>query len=84
MTGIDQLRQLPVSERIRIVEDLWDTIAADSDSIRLSEAQTMELDRRLDRFEEAPTEGIEWNTLKARIVDSFRWVSNSVPRRKTS
>jgi putative addiction module component (TIGR02574 family) len=71
MTGLDQLRELPVSVRIQLVEDLWDTIAADSDSIRLSEAQTMELDRRLDRFEEDPSGGVEWNDLKARILNSL-------------
>ena len=71
ITGLDQLRELPVSVRIQLVEDLWDTIAADSDSIRLSEAQTMELDRRLDRFEEAPSAGVEWNDLKARILNSL-------------
>lgn len=71
MTEIDQLRALPVSERIQLVEDLWDSIAAESDSIRLSEAQTTELDRRLDRFEEAPGEGVEWSALKARILGSL-------------
>ena len=71
MTGIDQLRELPVSERIQLVEDLWDTIALDSESIRLTEAQTAELNRRLDRFDEDPSEGIEWSTLKARISNSL-------------
>ena len=71
MTGIDQLRELPVSERIQLVEDLWDTIAEDSDPVRLSEAQISELDRRLDRFEAAPGEGVEWSALKTRIINSL-------------
>ena len=71
MIEIDQLRELPVSERIQLVEDLWDTIAVDSESIHLTEAQTTELDRRLDRFEEDPSEGIEWSDLKARISNSL-------------
>jgi len=71
MIEIDQLRALPVSERIQLVEDLWDTIAAEPESVRLSEAQTLELDRRLDRLEEAPGEGVEWSTLKARILGSL-------------
>ncbi|MCB1229988.1 MAG: addiction module protein [Verrucomicrobiae bacterium] len=71
MTGLDQLRGLPVSERIQLVEDLWDTIAEGSKSVRLSEAQIIELDRRLDRFEEAPSDGVEWSDLKARILNSF-------------
>lgn len=71
MTGIEQLRGLPVSERIQLVEDLWDTIAEDSDLVRLSDAQISELDRRLDRFEAAPGEGVEWSALKTRIIKSL-------------
>ena len=32
-TAIQDFKQLPVSERIQIVEDLWDTIADDSSAI---------------------------------------------------
>lgn len=71
MTGLEQLRELSVSERIQLVEDLWDTIATDSETVQLSEAQTMELNRRLDRFEENPGEGVEWNVLKTRILNSL-------------
>lgn len=71
MTGLDQLRELPVSERIQLVEDLWDTIASDSSSIQLSGAQIEELDRRLDRLESSPDEGIEWGSLKTRIANSL-------------
>jgi putative addiction module component (TIGR02574 family) len=46
------LRHLPVEERIRLVEDLWDSIAADQQALPLSEAQRAELDARLDRYEQ--------------------------------
>ena len=71
MTAIDQLRQLPISERIQLVEDLWDTIASEEGSVPLSQAQTEELDRRLDRYEESPDEGVEWGAIKARIQNSL-------------
>jgi len=71
MRELDRLRELPVSERIQLVEDLWDTVAADSSMVRLSTAQLMELDRRLDRFEQSPDEGIAWSSLKARIQSSL-------------
>jgi len=45
------LRKLPVEERIRLVEDLWDSIAADQSAIPLSADQIAELDRRLDAYE---------------------------------
>ncbi|MDH4286323.1 MAG: addiction module protein [Gallionella sp.] len=46
-----KLLELPVEERIRIVEDLWDSIAADQKSLKLTAEQKAELDRRLDAYE---------------------------------
>jgi putative addiction module component (TIGR02574 family) len=45
------LKTLPISERIRLVEDLWDSIASDQSALPLTDAQRAELDRRLDAFE---------------------------------
>jgi len=45
------LRKLPLDERIRLVEDLWDSIAADSNALPLTPEQRAELDRRLDAYE---------------------------------
>jgi len=46
-----KLRNLPVEERIRIVEDLWDSIAADQEALRLTAEQKALLDKRLDAYE---------------------------------
>lgn len=45
------LKNLPIKDRLRIVEDLWDSIAADQDQLSLSDKQRQELDLRLDEFE---------------------------------
>ena len=71
MAEIDDLRELPVAERIQLVEDLWDSIAVDSAELRLTTPQIEELDRRLDRLDQSPTEGTEWSTLKARILGAL-------------
>ena len=47
----EKLQELPVEERIRIVEDLWDSIAADQKALPLTPEQKAELDRRLDAYE---------------------------------
>lgn len=41
---------LPVDERIKLVEDLWDSIAADQSVLPLSAEQKADLDRRLDAY----------------------------------
>ncbi|MEQ1579809.1 MAG: addiction module protein [Steroidobacteraceae bacterium] len=46
-----KLRTLPVSERIRLVGELWDSIAADGESLPLTPAQAAELDSRLTAYE---------------------------------
>ncbi len=43
-------QQLPIEERIKLVEDLWDSIAADQQALRLTAEQKSELDRRLDAY----------------------------------
>ena len=70
-TAIQDLKRLPVSERIQIVEDLWDTIADDSAAIGLTPAHIEELDRRLDAFEALPETGTPWNTARDRILASL-------------
>lgn len=46
-----KLQELPIEERIRVVEDLWDSIAADQKVLPLTASQKAELDRRFDAYE---------------------------------
>jgi putative addiction module component (TIGR02574 family) len=68
MRAIEELRALPVAERIQLVEDLWDSIAEDAGSFQVTEAQRKELDRRLDDFEAYPVAGAPWEQVR----DSLR------------
>ena len=45
-----KLPLLPVDERIKLVEDLWDSIAADQRALPLTADQRIELDQRLDAY----------------------------------
>ena len=45
-----RLKDLPVNERIQLVEDLWDSIAADQEILPLTLSQKAELDGRLDAY----------------------------------
>lgn len=46
-----RLKNLPLEERLHLVEDLWDSIAAEAEALPLTDAQRKELDRRLDALE---------------------------------
>lgn len=67
MTTVDQLRELPVKDRLQIVGELWDSIAEDSSSLKLTPDQMTELDRRLDDLEKNPNEGRPWDEVRADI-----------------
>jgi putative addiction module component (TIGR02574 family) len=59
--------ELSVPERIQLVEDIWDSIAAVPDSVPLTEEQKDELDRRLYAYHKDPSAGSPWNLVKERI-----------------
>ena len=63
---IDHLRTLSIVERIRLVEDLWDSIASDQAALSLADEQRAELDRRLDAYE---SEGIKGRIVSEVIAD---------------
>jgi len=42
---------LPINERVQLVEDIWDSIAADQFALPITESQRKELDKRLNTFE---------------------------------
>ena len=60
--------QLPVQERIRIVEAIWDSVADSAHEVELQPWQAEELDRRVAEFETNPTEGIPWDEVKRRVM----------------
>ena len=46
-----RLHALSIEEKLQLVEELWDSIAADQASLPLSDEQRQELALRLDEFE---------------------------------
>ena len=63
----EELRKLPFAERLELVEDLWDSIARESDQLTLTQAQMDELDRRLADYEADPDAGVPWEEVRDRV-----------------
>jgi len=53
-----KLQELTVDERIKLVEDLWDSIAADQGALPITSDQKAELDRRLGAYAVDKNRGI--------------------------
>jgi putative addiction module component (TIGR02574 family) len=64
---LSDILQLSIPERIQLVEDIWDTIAATPEQLALSEAQKDELDRRIEMYRQDTEAGISWQELKDKI-----------------
>jgi len=58
---------LSVTERIQLVEDIWDTIAEVPEQVTLTDAQKVELDHRLEAYHRNPGEGSPWTAVMDRI-----------------
>jgi putative addiction module component (TIGR02574 family) len=59
---------LSIPERIQLVEDIWDTIAAKADSLELTEEEKKIIDARLERYHQNPELGSPWEDVYKRIV----------------
>lgn len=65
--AITDILKLSVAERIQLVGDIWDSVAEAPESIPLTDAEKLELDRRLDAYHRNPTEGTPWEVVRERI-----------------
>jgi putative addiction module component (TIGR02574 family) len=66
--SIADVLELSPAERIRLVEEIWDSIANVPESVELTDRQREELDLRLDAFRRDPGAGDPWSVVKARIM----------------
>ena len=66
-TATDTLN-LSIPERIQLVEDIWDTIAAEADRVELTEEEKKLIDERLKAYHQNPNLGSPWEDVFNRIV----------------
>jgi putative addiction module component (TIGR02574 family) len=63
-----EIKKLSVAERILLVEEIWDSIVAEQESLELTEAQRQELDRRLESYQSSPEVGSSWEEVKQSVT----------------
>jgi putative addiction module component (TIGR02574 family) len=61
------ISDLTPEERLRLIEELWDSLNETPESVPLTKAQRQELDRRLDDLERSGPEGIPWDQVLQQI-----------------
>lgn len=66
-TALNEIATLSIEERISIVQNIWDGIAAEQACAELTEQQRQELDRRIADNEKNPENVMTWEEIKASI-----------------
>jgi putative addiction module component (TIGR02574 family) len=62
--GIDRLS---AEDRLRLIEEIWDTLSDSLEDLPLPESHKEELDRRLTAADTNPNAGSPWEEVKARL-----------------
>jgi putative addiction module component (TIGR02574 family) len=68
--ALSEILKLSVAERLQLVEDIWDSIAADPQAVPVADEQMDELDRRLDEATANPGKGRPWSEVRDRLLGS--------------
>jgi putative addiction module component (TIGR02574 family) len=66
-----EIQRLAPSEKLVLVTELWDDLAAHPADVPVSPEQIAELDRRMDDYRKDPTQVTNWEAIKQRILGSI-------------
>lgn len=67
VADIPEIDSLSTSEKILLVEDLWNRIAADESSVPVPQSHKQELDRRQKNYESHPGNLLSLEELQGRV-----------------
>jgi putative addiction module component (TIGR02574 family) len=64
------LLRLPPEEKLALVTELWDNLAGNPADIPVTPEEIAELDRRMERYRNDPTQVRSWEEIKGRLLKS--------------
>ena len=64
--------RLGIEERLTLVEEIWDSIAANSAAVPLTEAQRIELQERIEEDDARPDDVTPWEQVRASTLSRRR------------
>ena len=68
---LDTAKSLPLTERIELIEALWESIAQEGYEPPLTAEQAAELDRRLESHQKNPDDVVSWDTIKTDLQNKY-------------
>jgi len=67
-----EVEQLGLSEKLLLVEDIWDSIALSNDMLPMPEWQKSELDKRYAEYKDGTPELQNWQSVHEGIRDRYK------------
>ena len=64
---LEEIRKLSVAERLELVEDVWDSIVAESEALPVPESHRQELARRRQEHRDHPEDVVAWEEVRAQL-----------------
>jgi len=64
---LDEIRKLSLAERIQLVEDVWDSIAAEGEEFPIPEPHRAELARRREEHRQSPEDVVPWEEVRRQL-----------------
>ena len=63
---IKEIKKLSVTERISIIEEIWESI--DKGGLSVSDSQKLEVRERVERYKNGNTKFFTWDEIKAELA----------------
>jgi len=64
---LDEIRKLSLAERIQLVEDVWDSIAAEGEEFPIPESHRAGLARRREEHRQSPEDVVPWEEVRRQL-----------------
>ena len=65
--SLEEILGLSPSERLWLMEQIWESLAAEPDALPLSDLQREELDRRIEAYERKPLDVLTWEEVRTQL-----------------
>jgi putative addiction module component (TIGR02574 family) len=68
MISVPEIQKLSIPERLELLEHIWESLTADNAVPDLTNAQKLEIDRRIAAYDADPSSGRPWAEARERLM----------------
>jgi putative addiction module component (TIGR02574 family) len=72
MTNLADLLKLPATERLEIIDALWDSLESESANLPVSDELRAEIERREAEHEQDPSTAMDWEDFRKELQSRAR------------